>query len=149
MSFGKMATLLFGLAGLLALVSFTLLPAAPSFVSGGGSTGDGHVVATHDPSEDPAENANRGLAEARARRAAVPVDFGAAPGDAVGGDPGASATADGSASDELPAAGQDRVPQQAAATPGQPAAPRAPQVQAAPQVTFVPGQPMVDTNPSR
>jgi hypothetical protein len=27
--------------------------------------------------------------------------------------------------------------------------PRAAQVQAAPQVAFVPGQPMVDTNPSR
>jgi hypothetical protein len=145
-SFGKMATLLFGLAGVLALISFAVLPAAPSFVAGGGhgSEGDGHVVTTRDPSEDPAQNANRALAEARARREAVPIDFGAAPGD-----PAAASPAAGSVSDELPTAGQERVPQQAGAAPGQPAAPRAPQVQAAPQVTFVPGQPMIDTNPSR
>jgi hypothetical protein len=142
-SFGKMAILLFGLAGVLALISFAVLPAAPS-LGGHGGGGDGHVVVTHDSSEDPAESANRDLAEARARRAAVPVDFGAGPAD-----PNASPPADGSVSDELPAAGQERVPQQPGATPGQPAAPHAPQVQAAPQVTFVPGQLMVDTNPSR
>nr|WP_299853983.1 hypothetical protein [Sphingomonas bacterium] len=151
MSFGKMATLLFGLAGLLALVSFTVLPAAPSLGGGSSSSSSsgGHVVTSHtDPSEDPAINANRRLEEARARRAALPVDFGAAPGEAVSfGDP-ASPTA-ASTSDELPSAGQDRVPQQPGAAPGQPAAPRAPQVQAAPPVSFVPGQPMIDTNPSR
>ena len=146
MSFGKMATLLFGLAGLLALISFTVLPAAPSSVAGDGhgSIGDGHVVVTRDPSENPAEAANRALAEARARREAVPLDFGAGPAD-----PGASQTVDGTASDELPAPGQGPLPQQAGAMPGQPAAPRAPQVQAAPSVTFAPGQPMIDTNPSR
>jgi hypothetical protein len=144
-SFGKMATLLFGVAGLLALVSFSVLPAAPSrFDSGHGVEGEGHVVAPHVPGEDPAENANRRLAESRAQHAAVPLDFGAAPGTADLN----AAPADGSGSDELPGAGQERVPQQAAAL-SQPAAPRAPQIQAAPQASFVPGQPMMDTNPSR
>jgi hypothetical protein len=144
-SFGKMATLLFGLAGLLALVSFTGLPAAPSL----GGDGGGHVVTSHaEQGEDPAVNANRGLAEARARRAAIPVDFGASPG-AGAGDPSASLAPGGGVSDELPAAGQERAPQQIAAAQAQPAAPRAPPVQAAPQVSFVPGQPMIDTNPSR
>jgi len=141
-----MATLLFGLAGLLALISVIMLPAAPSFVAGGGhgGEGDGHVVATRDPSEDPAQNANRALAEARARRAAVPIDFGAGPAD-----PNGTPSVGGSVSDELPAAGQGPVPQQPGAASSQPAAPHAPPVQAAPQVTFVPGQPMIDTNPSR
>lgn len=137
-----MAILLFGLAGLLALISFTVLPAAPSPVDGHGRPGDGHVVTTRDPSENPAENANRGLEEARARHAAAPVDFGAAPGD-----PAAVSPVDTAAGD-MPA-NQGQVPQQTRAAPGQPAAPPAPKVQAAPQVTFVPGQPMVDTNPSR
>jgi hypothetical protein len=145
-SFGKMATLLFGLAGVLALLSFVVLPAAPTAVAGGGHgvVGDGHVVATRDPSENPAEDANRRLAEARARREAVPLDFGAGPAD-----PNAIPSVGSSVSDELPAADQGLVPQQAGTRPSQPAAPRAPQVQAAPSVTFVPGQPMIDTNPSR
>ena len=143
MSFGKMATLLFGLAGMLALGSFTVLPAAPSFVTGGGGGGgSGHVVTTHVEGEDSAESASRRFAEARERHPTPPLDFGATPGDMVGaGDPGASPTLDRSASDET-SPSQDRAPQQAAA-------PRAPQVQAAPQVSFVPGQPMIDTNPSR
>jgi hypothetical protein len=62
------------------------------------------------------------------RREAVPVDFGAGPADPNGRGP---------------------VPQQPGAASDQPAARRAAPVQAAPQVTFIPGQPMVDTNPSR
>jgi len=141
-----MATLLFGLAGVLALLSFAVLPAAPPVVAGGGHgvVGDGHVVATRDPSENPAEAANRGLAEARARREAVPLDFGAGPAD-----PNVLPSVGSSVSDELPAAGENLVPQQAGAKQGQPTAARAPQVQAAPSVSFVPGQPMIDPNPSR
>ena len=140
MSFGKMATLLFGLAGVLALVSFTVLPGAPSLGSFAG--GGGHVVTNHAEGEDPSIAANRGLEEARARRAAVPVDFGAVPGNA-GAPP-----SPGFSGDELPPT-QDQVPPPPGAAPGQPAVPPPPKVQAAPQVSFVPGQPMVDTNPSR
>ncbi len=103
-----------------------------------------HTLATRDPSENPAEAANRRLAEARARREAVPLDFGAGPAD-----PNAIPSVGSSVSDELPAADQGLVPQLAGTRPSQPAAPRAPQVQAAPSVSFVPGQPMIDTNPSR
>jgi hypothetical protein len=66
---------------------------------------------------------------------------GAAPGNA-GAPP-----SPGLPGDELPPT-QDQVPPPPGAAPGQPAAPP-PKVQAAPQVSFVPGQPMVDTNPSR
>lgn len=144
-----MATLLFGLAGLLALISFTVLPNAPSLVSLGGS-GGGHVVVSHDPSEDSTEIANRRVAEALARKAAEPVNLAPGPGEAVSfGDPGASSPVQMAASDEMPAADQGHAPQQIAAAPSQPAAPPPARVQAAPQVSFVPGQPMMDTNPSR
>lgn len=146
-----MATLLFGLAGLLALISFTVLPNAPSLVSlGGGGGGGGHVVVSHDPSEDSTEIANRRVAEALARKAAEPVNLAPGPGEAVSfGDPGASSPVQMAASDEMPAADQGHASPQPAAAPSQPAAPPPARVQAAPQVSFVPGQPMMDTNPSR
>lgn len=146
-----MATLLFGLAGVLALFSFTMLPDAPSLGSIGslGSLGSlgggGHVVTDHPAEgEDPSINANRGLEAARARRSLVTLDSGPGPVLAVAAtDPGAAPPPG-----ELPTSGQVTVPQQpAGATP--PAAQHAPPVQSAPQVSFVPGQPMIDTNPSR
>ena len=141
MSFGKMATLLFGLAALIAMVSFAVLPAAPTPVASGGA--DGHIETTHAEVQGPAEDANRGPAMGEPG-AALPDAPSAAPGD-----PGASSPADEPVSIEAPAADQDHVRQQPGGAPGQPAAPRAPQVQAAPQVSFEPGQPMIDTNPSR
>jgi hypothetical protein len=156
-SFGKMATLLFCVAGLLALVSLAILPGAPSLSPGSGSRGDGKAVVSPQADEAPPVEsapveANPVVIEGHGTGAILPVDFGAVPRggvDSTPADPIASVPMDGAVSDEPPDAVQARAPQPGPAAPDQPAAPRAQQIQAAPQVSFVPGQPMMDTNPSR